>query len=105
MVRLCKTLVLLRLWGIFYIYSMGTVASEHFKPMPHTAEEVVMEIFRFDGDGLVGESHANALAARRQKHFESIGNAMKCHEIARKFTKSFQKPKKKAAKHQKKTEK
>ena len=66
-----------RLWGIFCVYSMGTVASEHFKPMPHTAEEVVMEIFRFDGDGLVGESKANALAARAPKSMKTFPEIQK----------------------------
>lgn len=52
-------LLIIQLWGLFCIYSMATVASEHFKPLPNSAEEVVMEMFRFDGvEGLLGDGQS-----------------------------------------------
>lgn len=56
-------LLIIQLWGIFSVYFMATVASEHFKPVPRSVEEAVMQIFRFDNgvEALVGESNITPL--------------------------------------------
>ncbi|CAJ1419125.1 unnamed protein product [Effrenium voratum] len=57
-------LLIIMLWGVFSVYSMGTVAAEHFNPPPQNAEEVVMELFWFrntDMEKLLGEGPSSAL--------------------------------------------